>query len=482
VARAAEGLEVAVVERGASDRDFLDVVDIEGTLARAYPARLARVMVAAQHHAPGGVPEESSMKPPPASATAVRRAPASKGLAALDAACGPPGGRPLCRPAAEPRNGVPGQLAAPPQRRTRPHPRRAHPGGSRIFASTGGQRALSDAALAVRMRVRRLDGRLPEHQQLRWSPDTAPILEVEPGEVVELLLPDSSTGQLSASSTTADLGRLDWGQVDAAVGPIAVTGAEPGDTLRVEIRSIEPGNWGWTAVFENFGLLRNRFHDALSTWKIRAGVAVASRGFLAGLRVPLRPMLGVLGVLPADGSHPMVPPDRFGGNLDLPLVAGGARVDFPVEVPGAGLSAGDPHGRQGWGEVCGTGIEMPCRVRLRPLLRKRHAIPAPQVRSPARADPDLGSITTLGIGPDPRRAAERALESMIERLSANGWSPEAACAVTSLVGALRIAEAVDEPNWVLALSVPEEFERPPPRTARRGTSEREKPSHSRGAK
>jgi acetamidase/formamidase len=340
-----------------------------------------------------------------------------------------------------------------------------------MFAWTGGVRALRQVALAVRMRVRRLDGRLPAHQQLRWSPETAPILEVEPGEIVELLLPDSSTGQLSASSATADLARMDWGKVDAAVGPIAVTGAEPGDTLRVEILSIEPGNWGWTAVFENFGLLRHRFQDALSIWKIRAGVAMAESGFLAGLRVPLRPMLGVLGVLPADGPHPMVPPDRFGGNLDLPLVAEGARVDFPVEVPGAGLSAGDPHGRQGWGELCGTGIEMPCRVRLRPMLRKRHAIPQPQVRSPPRADPDPGSITTLGIGPDPRRAAERALESMIVRLSATGWSPEAACAVTSLVGSLRVAEAVDEPNWVLALSVPEEFERRPAITDRRSRSE-----------
>jgi acetamidase/formamidase len=311
------------------------------------------------------------------------------------------------------------------------------------------------------MKIHRIDGRVPANQQVRWRPDTPAVLEVDAGEVVEVVVPDSSTGQLSPSSTSADLARMDWERVDAAVGPIAVRGAEPGDTLRVEILSLEAGAWGWTAVFEQFGLLRMRFKDALSTWRLRGGVATAHQGFLRGVRLPLRPMLGVLGVLPSEGEHPMVPPKRFGGNLDLPLLAPGARVEFPVEVPGAGLSVGDPHGRQGWGELCGTGIEMPARVRLRLLLRKRHPLRAPQVRTPAAQEPEPASISTLGIGPDPREAARDALEQMIERLAGNGWSPEAAYAMTSLVGVVRIAEAVDEPNWVLTLTLPEEHERPP---------------------
>ncbi|MCI4345144.1 MAG: acetamidase/formamidase family protein [Thermoplasmata archaeon] len=311
------------------------------------------------------------------------------------------------------------------------------------------------------MKLHRLDGRVPENQQLRWRPNTPAILEVDAGEIVEVLVPDSSTGQLTPKSTSADLARMDWERVDAAVGPIGVRGAEPGDALRVEILSIEAGTWGWTAVFEKFGLLRMRFEDTLSTWRLRGGVAVARPGFLDGVQLPLRPMLGVLGVLPSEGEHPMVPPERFGGNLDLPLLSQGARVDLPVEVPGAGLSVGDPHGRQGWGELCGTGIEMPARVRLRLMLRKRRPVRAPQVRSPAAREPEAASISTLGIGPDPREAARHALEQMIDRLAGNGWSPEAAYAITSLAGVVRIAEAVDEPNWVLTLTVPEEYERPP---------------------
>jgi acetamidase/formamidase len=311
------------------------------------------------------------------------------------------------------------------------------------------------------MRVVRLDGRDPGRLQYRWRSDASPLLEVDPGELLEVEVPDSSCGQLTERSSAADLARVDWEKVDGAVGPIAVRGAEPGDRLGVDLLEIRPGRWGWTGVFRNFGLLRGRFDDALTRWRLRAGLAVGRDGPLAGVAVPLEPMLGVLATLPEAGEHPMVPPGPFGGNMDLPLVAGGARVELPVFVAGAGLSLGDPHGRQGWGELCGTGIEMPARVRLRVRLRKRAPLRSPQIRSPPRSEPDPGCITTTGIGSDPREGAAHATETMIDLLGERGWEPVAAYALTSLLGTLRIAEAVDEPNWVVTLSVPEEFERPP---------------------
>jgi acetamidase/formamidase len=315
------------------------------------------------------------------------------------------------------------------------------------------------------MRVVRLDGRDPARLQYRWRSKAAPILQVDPGELLEIEVPDSSCGQLTEHSSSADLARVDWERVDGAVGPIAVLGAEPGDRLGVELLEIRPGRWGWTGVFRNFGLLRERFDEALTRWHIRSGMATGRDGPLAGVAVPLRPMLGVLATLPGAGDLPMVPPGPFGGNMDLPLVTAGARVELPVFVPGAGLSLGDPHGRQGWGELCGTGIEMPARVRLRVLLRKRAPLRSPQIRSPPLREPDPASLTTTGIGPDPREGATRATEAMIGLLTERGWEPIAAYALASVVGSLRIAEAVDEPNWVVTLSVPETFERPPARAS-----------------
>lgn len=287
------------------------------------------------------------------------------------------------------------------------------------------------------------------------------MLEVDPGQEIEVEIPDSSCGQLTSTSQSADLARVDWERVDGAVGPIAIRDAEPGDRLGIELLSVRPGSWGWTGVFRNFGLLRGRFDDALTLWSLRRGVALARGGPLAGLTVPLRPMLGVVAVLPGDTEHPMIPPERFGGNMDLPLVAEGSRLELPVEVGGGGLSLGDPHGRQGWGELCGTGIEMPACVRLRCTVRKRVALGGPRIRSPPAPEPEPAGLTTTGIGPDPRAGAIRATEAMIELLGERGWSPCGAYALSSLVGLLRIAEAVDEPNWLVALTVPEEFERPP---------------------
>ena len=66
-----------------------------------------------------------------------------------------------------------------------------------------------------------------------------------------------------------------------------------------------------------------------------------------------------------------VPPREHGGNCDIKDLSRGARVFFPVYVPGAGLSVGDLHFSQGDGEItfCGA-IEMPGWIHLKVELIK----------------------------------------------------------------------------------------------------------------
>ena len=75
---------------------------------------------------------------------------------------------------------------------------------------------------------------------LAWDPAIEPIETVDSGAVVEFDLLDASGGQLTASSTIDDLARLDFNRVDQVNGPIAVVGAEPGDTLQVDLLEFEP--------------------------------------------------------------------------------------------------------------------------------------------------------------------------------------------------------------------------------------------------
>ena len=82
---------------------------------------------------------------------------------------------------------------------------------------------------------------------LAWDRSIPPVLSVSSGDVVTFDALDASNGQITASSTTADLGTLAFDQVDQVAGPVFVDGAQPGDTLEVELLSFEPGGWGWTA-------------------------------------------------------------------------------------------------------------------------------------------------------------------------------------------------------------------------------------------
>src|SRR4249919_2156221 len=86
-----------------------------------------------------------------------------------------------------------------------------------------------------------------DQNHLVWDPAIPAVATVGSGDVIELDCLDASFGQLNASSTSADLATLDLDRVDQVTGPVAVDGAEPGDTLQIDLLEFEPADWGWTA-------------------------------------------------------------------------------------------------------------------------------------------------------------------------------------------------------------------------------------------
>lgn len=300
-----------------------------------------------------------------------------------------------------------------------------------------------------------IDGHRPELLQWRWIAGAPPIASVAPGTTVRIEVPDSSGGQLTADSDGAALNRVDFGRVDPAVGPIDVVGAEVGDVLLVDLLDVRPAAWGWSGLFRDFGLLKGRFGPDLQTWGLADGFAVPRQGFLRAVRLPLAPMVGVIGTAPASGDFPMIPPQSFGGNLDHRLHGPGCRIELPVLRAGGGLSIGDPHALQGDGEVCGTGIETSASVTLRVALAKGKSIRSPRATGPMPPGIPGPVVSALGIGPDLHRAAVDAVENLLEALAARGLRPDEAYLLASLVGQLRIAEIVDEPNFVVSATFPE---------------------------
>jgi acetamidase/formamidase len=198
--------------------------------------------------------------------------------------------------------------------------------------------------------------------------------------------------------------------VHLCTGPIAVEGAEPGDVLELRILSVrhrpsanplyagrafgsnaatwwgyhyndlvtDPKprevvtiyeidckageyaraayNFRWTPQRDPFGVL----HPTIDYPGIPVDHAsvVENHSVLKGVRVPLRPHFGVIGVAPKEADIvDSIPPSYFGGNLDNWRAGPGATMYLPVSLPGALLSVGDPHASQGDSELCGTAIE-----------------------------------------------------------------------------------------------------------------------------
>src|SRR3954447_6408396 len=236
-----------------------------------------------------------------------------------------------------------------------------------------------------------------------WDNSIAPVLEVEPGETVELAVTDASGGQLDRDSGVHDVAALDFTRVNPVTGPVFVKGARPGDVLEVEILSLRPRDWGWTAIIPGFGLLADEFPDP---WLQISSVDAASGtvAFLDDVELPFEPFPGTIGVAPAEpGEHSIVPPSRWGGNMDIKHLRVGTRLLVPVGVEGALFSVGDTHAAMGDGEVCGTAVEAAMELTLRLSLRRDVRLEAPALELPARrpAPAEQGPQRVLcGVGPD----------------------------------------------------------------------------------
>ncbi len=308
---------------------------------------------------------------------------------------------------------------------------------------------------------------MPEHVITRehpthtsWDAGTEPVARIASGDVVHLETDDFAGGQITRTSSAADVAALDFDAIYPLAGPIAVEGAAPGDVLAVEVLELRPADWGWACIIPGLGLLgRDEFPDPyLKVFDLTTGDTTR---LTDGVEIPVEPFLGTMGVCPAGArSVPIPPPHRGGGNIDLRHVTAGSTLLLPVLEAGALFSAGDAHAAQGDGEVAISGIECAMEATLRLDLVKGLEIPAPQLRRPPgpltpRVDAG-GWYATFGVEPDLLEGARQAVRAMIDHLGRErGLAREDAYLVCSLAGDLKITEVVDTPNWAVGCFVPD---------------------------
>nr|MBA3518701.1 acetamidase/formamidase family protein [Hyphomicrobiales bacterium] len=204
----------------------------------------------------------------------------------------------------------------------------------------------------------------------RFSSASSPAIEIASGDTVVIetlsggadLMPPENSGMIVSPRLRAiHEAKLPvrWGHL--LTGPIAITGAAPGDMLEVRIEAVEFGaNWGFNAIEPFDGTLPE---DFVMPTRVLTHIPIdLERGVARlpwGTELKLKPFFGVMGVAPPPeyGEVSSREPRIHGGNLDNKQLTAGSILYLPVWADGALFSVGDGHGVQGDGEVCVTALE-----------------------------------------------------------------------------------------------------------------------------
>jgi acetamidase/formamidase len=290
-----------------------------------------------------------------------------------------------------------------------------------------------------------------------WDTGNAPVLTIQSGDTVVTQTRDVSDDQITAESDTSVLSSMELSRFYPLAGPIEIEGAEPGDTLAIEVLDLRTRGWGWAAILPGLGLLSEDFDEPyLKIFDLTTGDTTWMR---EDIGIPVEPFLGTMGVCPADArEQAIMPPGRFGGNMDTRQLTAGTTLYLPVQVAGAMFSCGDAHAAQGDGEVCVTGIESPMDVTLRFTLEKGRSIPAPQWQTSGALTPRVdhaGFYGTTGVGPDLYVCAQEAVRAMVDHIATTyDLDPRDAYVLASQVVDLKISEIVDAGQYVVSAALP----------------------------
>jgi acetamidase/formamidase len=230
-------------------------------------------------------------------------------------------------------------------------------------------------------------------------------------------------------------------------GPIAVRGAQPGDTLEIRIRSVDVRlPIAGQSFVPNRGLLPEDFpyEKARALW---IDLDRKTIEYAPGVHVPVKPFWGVMGVAPplSMGRVPSGPPNIFGGNLDNRDLGTGSTLFLPVHVPGALLSFGDGHAAQGHGEVCLSAVETSLRGEVQIVLHKGRRLRWPRAETATH-------YITMGLAADLDDATKIATREMLDLLvETKGLSREDAYMLASAAMDLIVTQVVDGTKGIHAM-------------------------------
>jgi amidase len=271
-----------------------------------------------------------------------------------------------------------------------------------------------------------------------FSPELEPVAHVKQGEEVVLETHDCFEGQLQSENDLID--KLDWNHVNPATGPVYIEGAKPGDVLRVDLLKVDVDKQSTMVTIPGEGAVGDMITEMETAVLKLEGDEVV---FKNKIRIPKKPMIGVIGVAPASGSVPNGTPGAHGGNMDCTLVGEGASLFFTVGVEGALFGAGDFHAVMGDGEIVVCGAETPGEVRFKAqVVNELKGLPTPFLKN-------KDMVAAICSAPTIDEATNDAIHNMAKFLTEFAKIPmNDAGMLMSLVGELKFCQVVDPEKTV----------------------------------
>jgi amidase len=282
-----------------------------------------------------------------------------------------------------------------------------------------------------------------------------PIAIVQPGELLEFHTDDAFCSGITEAGELPSSFQV-WPYVNPQTGPVKIEGARAGDTLAVEIISIEPNRpyavsahipgFGGLVASDNTPLLNAPLPEESFVYRfVEGGIDLGS-----GVTLPYEPFMGTIAVAPLLEAQLTTMPGRFGGNMDCHAIAPGNIVRLPIAVDDGVFFVGDAHANQGDGELCGVALEMTAKVRLRLRLEDGQVVPGPWIESPEE-------IMCVGSGRPLEEAVREAWVNLIRILGEHyGIERSRAYQLVTHAGRSRIGNVVN-PRYSVVASIAKRY-------------------------
>lgn len=265
-----------------------------------------------------------------------------------------------------------------------------------------------------------------------FSPENQAVLHAQQGERLHLTTHDCFSGQLK---TTADtLETLDWSITNPATGPIYIEGTKPGDVLRVDLHEVKAHGPSVMVAVPGVGALGHLITEEETVILDHTEDTVSYKGKVV---VKQKPMLGVIGVAPAEGTVPNSTPGPHGGNMDCTLITSDTRLYLTVAVEGALFGCGDMHAVMGDGEVVVCGAETPGEVTLTTQVVDIPGLPTPFLEN----DEIVAVIASAETTDEAYKMALDMMHGFLTKVA--GIPVNDAAMLMSLVGNLKFCQVVD---------------------------------------